>query len=358
MPRKKITDILENPYTGEQIEISASTEEIFERRCNEQYRKWDNEQYVREAHAEAKRKTFEQKERDRYLRNLCCENLRPLKPERYIKEILGSIHQRYRYQPTLKEVRKEAGLNWKIELASIFSKKYREKEEKIRHDALMQWINKMDEYDEKVKEDQKEYDAKRKELKEKLLHQLFLQSQGNSHCANEYYSYVLDRDDFSVDGINRYKNDHGIIRFNKKTGEIRLVYRIPDKDEISTVAEYVYNEKKDVIEQKAFDAKTATKWRLRIAESVLLRCIALIFASDPFDIVKVISVHGYLQYYDPAYGDTQRKVVMHARITKDIFLKVDLKKVNPIDLFDRVLHVTTSSGLYSRESYELLEISE
>lgn len=358
MPRKMITDIIENPYTGEQVEISGSTEDVFNRRCEEQHRKWEKEQYVREAQNEARERTAEQKERDRYLRGLCYENLRPTKPDRYIKERLGGIHQRYRYKPSLEELRKDAGLNWKIELASLFSKKYREKEEKIRHDALMQWINEMDEYDEKVKEDQKEYDAKRKELKEKLLHQLYLQSQGSSRCANEYYSYVLDKDDFSVDGINRYKNEHGNITFSKKSGEIKLAYRIPDKCEITTVSEYVYNEKKDVIEQKEFDAKTAAKWRLRIAESVLLRCIALIFASDAFDIVKAISIYGYLEYYDPAYGDNQRKAVMHAKITKETFQKVDLKKVNPIDLFARVLHVTMSAGLYSKEAYELLEIRE
>ena len=82
----------------------------------------------------------------------------------------------------------------------------------------------------------------------------------------------------------------------------------------------------------------------------------MVFRSDYYEKVKNITVNGYLRYYDPAFGNDQKNTVIRAKITRDLFNKVSLERVNPEDLFSRELKATISSGLYAKEPYSSSEI--
>ena len=356
MANPKYSDILRNPYTGEEIEITASKEDVFLRRRDEQIDKWEKEQYIRQQQQEAQRLTENLQAVTGYLRTLCYCNLHPLSPESYINESLSLIYHRRRYKPTLDDAEKDVGITTFVKAKAILPGKSKAKLEDLRLKAKELLASRLEEYNQKVKEDEEEYLQKRNKEERTLRNRIYALSKGSIVAARQYYAYALDHDDYSVDSSNRFQPEHTDIKFLPDTGEIRFAYRIPNGDEIPAVARYEYDLKTDSIVPRNYDIKTSAKWKLQIAESVLLRTAALVFLSDHYDKIKNVSITGYLRYYDTAFGNDQYKAVIQVNLLRTVFDKVSLETVNPIDLFSRVLKANIAAGLYVKEPYALSEI--
>lgn len=356
MANPKFSETLTNTYTGEEKEITASKEDVFLRRKNEQITKWENEQYIRERQQEAQRITDKYHAVTSYLQTLSYYNLTPLSPELYLKENISKIHRRSRPMPTLEDAKKTVGITGVLELKAVFFEESKKKLEELDIKAKELFSSRLKEYIQNVKKDEEDYLQRRK--KEEKASKTLIQalSRGGITAAKIYYSYALDHDYFSLNTMNRYIPEYSSISYIRNTREIRLSYRIPNSSEIPEIAKYEYNKKTDSIEPMLMDAKSAARWKLRIAESVLLRAAALVFMSDAYERVKSVSITGYLRYYDSAFGNYQIKNVIWFSMSREIYDKISLELVNPVDLFNRVLKAKTASGLYKKEPYAITEI--
>lgn len=356
MANPKYSTVLRNPYTGEEVIISASKEDVFVRKQDEQLAKWDRENHIIEMKQEAERRTGELKTVYDSLLALCYINVFPISPEIYLDEKLSNVRKRFRYRPTIEDAEKDVGITKLVKATGILPGKPKKKLEGLRQKANELLKTRMNDYNQGVKDDEDDFSNRREKERDRLLKQLKAVSIGMEDSTCKYFTYALNRDDFSVDNQNRFLPEFRVYSYSREKEEICFEYRIPNGEEIPSVAKYEYDIKTDCIKTCHYDNKTAAKWRTRIAESVLLRAVAVVFRSDYYQKVKNITVNGYLRYYDPAFGNDQKKTVIRAKITRDLFNKVSLERVNPEDLFSRELKATISSGLYAKEPYSLSEI--
>ena len=291
-----------------------------------------------------------------YLNSLCYNNLLPLSTEEYIVEKLKLVTRYHPEKPRKKDAEKDVGLNLGVKALGKIPGKTKEKLEDLQKRANELYNARIETYELDVQRYEAEYQQKRKERETTLRNNVLALSKGSHVAASKYFGYALARDDYSVDAKHRFFPDYSELSFNHLDGSIQLSYRIPNTNEIPIIAKYEYNEKKDSIDPCFYDSKTSAKLRLQIAESVLLRAAAVIFLSDEFDLVKSISITGFIRYYDSAFGNDQSKNVIRITITKDHFGKINIEKVSPYDLFDRGLKAKISSGLYAKEPYEISDI--
>ena len=364
MAKIKFSEILTNPYTGEEVEVKGSTEEIFLRRRDATIQKWkneqsrfENEQYVLEQQEKADELTDQLKPLFDYLNKLCYCNLNPLTPESYLSENIAAVKQLHRNKPTLDIAEKDVGINTFVKVTGIIPGKSKDKLKDLQAKAQDLLETRLEDYDQKVISDREKYLQKRKKKESQLKNHITGLSEGKKVASNLYYSYALDRDDYSVNAEDRFFPEYSFIHYTPNNGEIRLSYRIPNEDEILSIAKYKYDAKSDNIIPIPHDRKTAVRWKLRIAESVLLRTAVLIFLSDCYKKVKIVSITGYIRYYDSAFGNDQKKNVIHMTLSRDIFEKLSLETLDPFDLFNRVLKATISSSLYAKEPYAISEIN-
>lgn len=367
VPRIKFSKILTNPYTGEEVEVKGSNEEVFQRRIKEQLEKWDNEQvqleneeaqarYHLEQHRIARENNVQLKQTREILEALCYWNLSSLTPDLFFEENISKIHLPRRYRPSLEDAEKAVGLTPLKKILGKMPGKPRSELIAMQAKAKKLLDKQIEDYNIQREKDKEEYHQKRYKEEHRVNKIIKMLAAGSSYAANNYFSYILDQDSYSVNGLDEYHHEHSRICFSKNTGEIRFSYRIPNDDENNIIKKYEYDIKNDSIIAKKYDKKTATQWKLRIGSSVLLRAAALIFYSDYYNKITTISIIGYLRYFDSAYGNNQKKNVIHVNIPREAFNKIVLERVNPYDFFCRVLNATISSGLYEKEPYSIKEI--
>lgn len=363
MTKIKFSEIITNQYTGEEAEIKGSTKEIFDRRYQEQLDKWDKEQaqreqdeYVQNKHQEAENLTSELTKANEYLNALCYYELHPLTPKSYIYEKISSIRQRHRYKPTLKDAEADVGITKLVRAAGFIPGKSKANLENLRVKAKELQKTRLEEYNKKIKEDETIYLRKRENEEKQCRHHIKDLSEGKARGTRLYYSHALDRDDYSVDCEKRYIPEYLDLKFFPETGKLRFAYRIPNSNEIFSISKYEYNEKEDMIVPLSHNTKASSEWKLRIAESVLLRAAILVFLSDPYKTINSISMIGYLRYNDDAYGKEKIKSVIRVNIPREILDEVEPENVNPVALFSRGLKAQISTGLYKREPFDIPEI--
>ena len=352
----KYTEFLRNPYTGETCEITGSTEEILNRRCDAQYEKWEKENHIQQMQQSAEEQTQRLQKSNEYLQSLCYYGLRPLSPNEYLHDVLAKVQKQNRIKPTLEDVEKEVGITIPVKALGILPGKGKKKLNNLQNQAQDIFKKQIEDYDQQVKEDEIDYQQRYQKTETIIKRRIYALSKGSINAAEKYYSHALSRDYYSANDVNRFRPEYSIKKYLPSTGEIQLSYRIPNGEEIPAIAKYEYNEKTDTIEARSYDTKTTADWKTKIAVSILLRTAALIFLSDHYERIKTVSITGYLRYYDSAFGCDQYKNVIYFSLPKEVFSRINLEKVNPVDLFTRVLKARISSGLYNKEPYSVTEI--
>lgn len=365
MAKSKCSEIVTNPYTGEEIEITASKSDILQRRIAAQKDKWEQEQILEEGQQAAWKATASLNAVYNYLRSLPYVSLHPLTPAEYESSLLSQIRQRRRTPPTLEDAQTDVGISFPKKVFSKVSKAKNAELTVLYDKAEVLYNERMAAYTKAVEADRIEYQKRYAEEKRKIYNILNLMRSGSPTGAREYYTFALNRDNFRVNNDARYVPEFKNFVFRRRPrekgskdliGKVSLSYRIPNTEEIPVVAEYVYNSKAYSLEPKEYDAKTAQAWRKRVAESVLIRTVALLFRSDPFSQIGEITITGYMRYFDRGYGDDQCKNVMRATITREVFERIKLEQADPDEMYSRIMNGAMSAGMYSKEPYALSEI--
>ena len=356
MAKAKYEKRIRNKRTHKWMTITASTENELERKIDEQYDKWENEAYVEERRQEAEDLNDDLMEINKHLEALSYIGLKHLTLDAYEQKRLSRIHKKKRKEPTLEKAEKDVGVTKISRLIGKVPGIQKRKYDDQRREAEVLWNKRKAEYEEQVKKDEKRYQERLREMEAQIASDLRTLKSGDKEAVCDHFRYILDNDDYSIDLQEPFLPISLRLQFNPETGTLEFSYRIPNGEEITTIKEYNYNEKTDTIEAHKYDKKTAANWRLRIAESVLLRAAALVFYSDIYHHIKSVSITGFLHYFDPAFGMYQDKNVIRVALTRDTFNQLRLKHVNPAELFGRVLKAKISKELYTKEPFLLEEI--
>ena len=174
-----------------------------------------------------------------------------------------------------------------------------------------------------------------------------------------YFHYVLCADIFNLGGVPFKKGFKRSWFYYAKEKELSFYYRIPTLDDLSLVQCYTYDERGDLLVPHQYPKAELQKHALDIASSILLRAIAVVFKSDPYDVVRKIDLIGYLEYLDESCGQMKQKDVFRAVVNKEQFNELDLEYVNPKMFFERKAKAEYADGLYLSENIDLagLEVS-
>ena len=224
------------------------------------------------------------------------------------------------------------------------------------------WLNSDDSYEEYVKLKKKkdteadliytqELDAYRLKMacydedRNKIINSFLSRDE---ELVTQYFSYVLQNDNFSIDLFNEYQV--GIIDPWFKDGIICFKYRIPCMDEILPLDFFFYDEEYQCIRDKQLSVGVATDFRNDIARKILLRAAATLFLSDEYEMINTVDMIGYIEEYG--------RQVMAIRLTfpRDKVLERFPDYMHIKEFFRDEYHEEHSPGLYEIETYQLREL--
>lgn len=175
----------------------------------------------------------------------------------------------------------------------------------------------------------------------------------------KFFQVVLSGDEFTLDRLETnelYQSFVNVTDYNSKTSELSYSLRIPNQEEICVIKRFFYDDKEGIITSHDLDKTRAMNIRLRIVRAMLLRSAAMVYYSDTYERIKSVKITGYLSYYNSAIGNEQKINVVKVKIEKDILEQLNLRHLKLEELFIRVIKVKETTGLYSKEPFELKEI--
>lgn len=74
--------VIRDDYTGEEVELSAKSEEELDKKVNAQFEKWNGQQHIEEMKDEVEQRTADDFARNDYLGEL-HKRIKAINPERY-----------------------------------------------------------------------------------------------------------------------------------------------------------------------------------------------------------------------------------------------------------------------------------
>lgn len=295
----------------------------------------------------------------RYYLRLHYVGLCPLDPDEYYEDQLDRKPYREPKDKSKKLARKDAGVTPLLRLQALFSESSRH--ELNQREALAEDKRRdlAEEHARMVEEERAAYLERQKRFNRQVDERRRSYLDGEPKEAIQYFEEVLLSDRFSLELADQpqpYDSAVRVVSYDGTKKALDIRYRVPESEEICVIDSFVDNKKEEVIEAKYLTKTRALKVRMQVLHAILVRTAALVFYSDPYQLVDTLTITGYLEYFDSAYGRRRAVDVVRATIAEKDFLEVDLERVRPGATFDRLFHPKVSSGLYSKEPYELKAI--
>ena len=283
-------------------------------------------------------------------------DLKTLHPDDYFGRMLDRSTYRPPKDKSKRSAEKDAGISPYLKARALFSKTA--KAELEERGAIAQ--AKEREYAEKHAKLVEDEEARF--IHHQRLHNQEIDERRNNYLngdASEVMAFVeavLKTDWFTLEFADQPQPYESYIQaqsYDHETGGLSIRYRIPDAEEICTIGSFWYNIEKMRIEQKDLPKQQAHKLRMKVLHAVLIRTAALVFYSDPNDLVRSLTITGFIDYYDDAYGTWRDVDVIRTSVSEEEFLKVNLDQADPEELFKRLFRTTTTGGLYTKKPYEI-----
>lgn len=312
-----------------------------------------DEQYIGDMQAEAASKT---EAMHNYLDNLCWIGLEPLYPDSYFENQKDYSRFNEPKRTAQKDARKDAGITLKDKMLAWFSDDAK-KQLKEKEAAAKKLQEEYYEYEEKHIDRQREHFYKEKDEHNKQIDQLIECFRTKEKTILiQYFEDALCSDEYTAGYEEKYEIEAKIEDFNAETGELQLIYRLPRASEIETTQEYLYDSKTYRISAIPMADKIAGAYKLRIARSIMLRAIAMVYLSDMYRMVNKINVTGFVRYSSQSSQIPFSKNVMKVAVDRASFDKMDLERISIDSFFKETIKAQTATGLYKKPEYELVDI--
>ena len=143
------------------------------------------------------------------------------------------------------------------------------------------------------------------------------------------------------------KSDYGRL-FEKQLSvycekEIALVeYNLPAKDDLSWVKEYKYVASSNTIKEVPMAESVISKDYEQLLYSICLRSIYELCVAKNTDSVKSVVFNGFVTAINRANGIKERKCILSLQVSKERFLALDLKNVDPKKCFKSLKGVSAA----------------
>jgi len=147
--------------------------------------------------------------------------------------------------------------------------------------------------------------------------------QGDAEAVTAYCVMVLERSAYPDDFPQEFR-----VAYVTDSREVVVEYELPGVDVVPVVGEYRYVKTRDAFEEKPRKPVEIREIYQDVVASVCLRTVHEIFEADQGGHVDVVTFNGFVQAVDKATGRDIRPCLISVRVTKDAFLKLDLRRVD------------------------------
>ena len=125
--------------------------------------------------------------------------------------------------------------------------------------------------------------------------------------------------------------------------DIALVeYNLPAKDDLKWVKEYKYVASSNTIKEMPMAESVISKDYEQLMYSICLRSVYEVCVAKKADSIKSVVFNGFVTAINRANGIKERKCILSLQVSKDRFLAMDLKNVDPKKCFKSLKGVSAA----------------
>jgi restriction system protein len=141
----------------------------------------------------------------------------------------------------------------------------------------------------------------------------------------EYFSLVLDTSRYPEDFPKKYR-----MAFVPESKQLVVEYELPTLDGVPTVKQYRYVKARDAIEHTDRPASWVKATYGSIVAQTTIRTLHELFEADRDKKFETIVFNGFVNTIDPATGKPFAPHLVTVRASRDAFLQLDLRNVEPL----------------------------
>lgn len=330
MARSYYYKVIQNPLTGQELNITAADRFSLAAKIERQYERWERER-VRELKAEKKQQALDKT--SEVQADIVA-----------LKTILGhtlEVDDRIDWESLLErgvypgiEPQPEDFQAGSISKSLSFISAFRKKAEEQAASEKIAFENALSEY----KKSKSKWDAEQKKHNSDLARKKISYEKGSAEGVATYVSMVLDRSEYpDVISVNTE------LIYDDRTQILLIELELPDKSTIPQVESYRYVSTTDTVMPKEMKSKDFASLYDDVQYQIVLRTIHEVFESDYKEFVKAIVVNGNTNIQNKGIGKTEKKAIMTIQVGREEFLQVNLANVGPAQCFRHFKGVTAGS---------------
>ncbi len=226
------------------------------------------------------------------------------------------------------------------------------KYEKALEEAKRRDVKRLAEYDEQERERLKKVDEARKLFEDQAR---ALKEEVEKHNAGidefitdfraakpeaivSYCTMVLEASDYPDNFPQTAK-----VAYVPESKQLVVEYDLPPFDVMPTVSVYKYVKTKDEITETALPATKRRSLYNSVIAQTTLRTIHELFEADRLNYVESVVFNGHVLSIDRGTGRDVHPCIVTVRTTRDVFLELDLKRVDPIACLKKLSATVSSS---------------
>lgn len=206
-------------------------------------------------------------------------------------------------------------------------------EAKQRHEAAVaSWTEREQQREAGLAEARTAYDADVEKMKERAAAQNQEIDQFHSRfdaddpdAIVEYFSLVLDASSYPEGFTRRYR-----MAFVPESKQLVVELELPPLDVVPTVKQYRYVKARDAVEETARPATQIKALYASVVAQATIRTLHELFEADRGSKLETIVFNGYVDTIDPATGKPTKPHLVTVRTSRETFLQLDLRNVEPL----------------------------
>jgi hypothetical protein len=141
--------------------------------------------------------------------------------------------------------------------------------------------------------------------------------------VRNYYTFVIEGDNYSVDGVHRYETQFSV-KHHRADKRLVIDYQFPAFEDIPKIKEWAVNKNNEIV-AKQFSQKDMLEIYEGIIMDLTVRVLGLVFDSDNHDVISEAIFNGYCEYSEVQSPPT---FILSVLVQKKQF---DFTKVNRAD---------------------------
>lgn len=150
-----------------------------------------------------------------------------------------------------------------------------------------------------------------------------LYENGDEEAISAYCTLVLEQSEYPINFSKEFR-----LIYIPLSREVIVEYELPPLEVIPSVSSYKYIKTRDEIQENPQKPIVVKNLYQDIVSSLCLRTIYEMFESDQGNWIDVVSFNGFTSSVDPSTGKDTRPCLISARISKEIFSEINLRRID------------------------------